>query len=49
MTINRQIILGVTYKYFDYNSELTSDKEGDASGHSTDIGSTSTCTAARAG
>ncbi len=38
--LSRQIILGVTYKYFDYNSELTTAGEGDASGHSTDVGVT---------
>jgi hypothetical protein len=33
-----QIVLGATYKYFDYNSDL--DGEGDAAGHSADIGFT---------
>ena len=33
-----QFIVGVTYKYFDYNSDLTG--ESDQSGHSTDFGIT---------
>jgi len=36
--IGPSLVFGFTYKYFDYNSELTGDHQGDASGHSIDLG-----------
>jgi len=39
-SIGPNFVLGFTYKYFDYNSDLTGENEGDASGHGLDFGLT---------
>jgi hypothetical protein len=35
-----RFVIGATYRYFDYNSDLEGENEGDAAGHSADLGLT---------